>query len=204
MARLKAPFTTCGGDFMPAGVGLPGEGASFAGLFDRFWDSLIDDGATAREVDRIEQQLALFPGARIAVAPSGSARLALALAARGYDVIGIDRSPDAIERSRALASCAGLDVSFSHCDALSLEAAGARDAVLCFGHGLAPALLAVRLAAALKTGGCALVDVDDEAALSAGPARLAAPGLEIVGRVAGLGDGGPHAPGRQLLLRRCG
>lgn len=182
---------------------MPGEAASFAGLFDRFWDSLIDDGATACQVDRIEQHLALRPGARIVVAPSGSARLALALAARGYDVVGIDRSPDAIERSRALAARAGLDVSFRHCDALSLEAASACDAVLCFGHGLALALLAGRLATALKTGACALVDID-EPAPPAGSRRLAATGLEIIDHVAGLGDGAPHAPGRQLLIRRCG
>jgi hypothetical protein len=195
MARPKAPFVTGDGDSAPT----PGEGASFAGLFDRFWDSLIDDGATACQADRIEQHLALRPGARIVVAPSGCGRLALALAARGHDVVGIDRSSDAIERAQALAAQAGLDVTFIHCEALSLNAAGACDGAICLRHGLPLTLLAAHLAAVLKPGASALVDVDGGGGLSAVSTVPAVPGLEIMGHVGSL-DG--VSPGRLLLVRR--
>lgn len=189
---------------LPRAGDLPGDGASFADLFNRFWDSLIDDGATACQVDGIERHLALRRGARVAVVPSGCGRLALELAARGHDVIGIDRSADAIERGRALAAQAGLGVTFRHCDTLSFDAADEFDGAVCLGHGLGLAVLAARLGTILKPGACALVDVDEGAGSAAVSTVLAPLGLEAIAHVAGLDDGAPHATGRLLVLRRRG
>lgn len=187
---------------LPKAGDLPGEGAAFADLFNRFWDSLIDDGVTARQVDRIEQHLALGRGARVAVVPSGCGRLALELAARGHDVIGIDRSADAIERSRALAAQAGLGVTFRHCEALSFAAADACDGAVCLSHGVGLAVLAAQLGTVLKPGAGALVAVDEGAGSAVVSTMLASFGLEAIAHVAGLDDGAPHAAGRLLVIRR--
>ncbi|HLN78124.1 MAG TPA: class I SAM-dependent methyltransferase [Nocardioidaceae bacterium] len=70
--------------------------------------------------------------ARVADLGCGSGSLSVLLAEQGYDVSGIDLSDEMLARSRAKASAAGVDVSFTQGDASSPDLeAGSFDVVLC-------------------------------------------------------------------------
>ncbi|MEZ4507130.1 MAG: class I SAM-dependent methyltransferase [Thermomicrobiales bacterium] len=82
------------------------------------------------ELDFIERALRLPPGARVLDAGCGTGHFAIAFAERGYTIDGIDISPAMIERARANAKDAGVEISFVVGDLLPLDAPdGAYDAV---------------------------------------------------------------------------
>src|SRR5690606_7266233 len=82
------------------------------------------------ELDFIERALRLPPGARVLDAGCGTGHFAIAFAERGYTIDGIDISPAMIERARANANDAGVEISFVVGDLLPLDAPdGAYDAV---------------------------------------------------------------------------
>jgi SAM-dependent methyltransferase len=118
---------------------------------------------TEQEIDFLVDALALSPGARVLDAGCGPGRHSLALARRGFDVVGIDLSPDFVRLARE--SAVELDVAeraqFDVADVRDLPFATEFDAVICLcqggfgllggGRGEADALGA--LAAALRPGG---------------------------------------------------
>jgi SAM-dependent methyltransferase len=69
-----------------------------------FWNSRSSANATAADravdIDRIWQELGLHPNARMLDAGCGSGQFALALAARGAQVIAVDLSPEMIRLAR--------------------------------------------------------------------------------------------------------
>ena len=69
----------------------------FHGTMLEFWTRAVTEAQTAREVDYIEAALALPDSARVLDVPCGNGRHALALAARGYPLTGIDLPPPASE-----------------------------------------------------------------------------------------------------------
>ena len=80
------------------------------------------------------------PGPRVVDLGCGVGRHAVRLAARGYQVTGLDISGYALERARSAARAAGVAVTFRRLDLLSGEdwGVGAADAVVCvqaFGWG---------------------------------------------------------------------
>jgi len=181
----------------------PGDG--FAALFDRFWDSTVTGDATEQQVAFVERQLRLAAGARLLLAPSGCGRLAIALAARGYRVRGIDRSAAAVLRSRALALRAGVDAEFDASDGLALDPGRGFDGAVCLGHGLTAAVLAPELAASLKPGARALIEVDRNGGLAdTAPRSFAAAGFTTVAMLSGSVDGQavPLPPAMLLCERR--
>lgn len=70
---------------------------------------------------------------------SGTGTMAVALAERGHEVLGIDFMEDAVERGRRRADERGVDVEFVHADILEWDPPGTFEIVLDCGllHGLA-------------------------------------------------------------------
>jgi SAM-dependent methyltransferase len=165
----------------------------FAPLFERFWDSIVPPHETEAETRFIEQALGLRPPSRILVLPSGGARLALALAARGHEVRGVDTCPDAVGRAQSLAAQVSAPASFTHCPKLSVPDDLPHDAAICLRHGLPAPLvrsLLVRMGEVLAPGGRAVFEL-------AGPCPPLPPTLRLQSLPMGLiGPGGP----RQLLV----
>jgi SAM-dependent methyltransferase len=99
------------------------------------WDAKASaDGATAdraAELDRAVAALRLRPGARVLDAGCGSGQWAVALAARGYALVGVDVSPEMIRRAAAHGAAAGVAVTWRVGDLAAVpDPDGAFDAVL--------------------------------------------------------------------------
>jgi SAM-dependent methyltransferase len=92
---------------------------------------------TGQEVAFLVDELGLAPPARILDAGCGPGRHAIALAALGFDVVGVDLSPDFIELARATAVEQGLEqrAEFVVGDVRDLAYDGAFDAVWCLCQG---------------------------------------------------------------------
>jgi 2-polyprenyl-3-methyl-5-hydroxy-6-metoxy-1,4-benzoquinol methylase len=117
---------------------------------------------TEQEVDFLTRELALAPGARVLDAGCGPGRHSLALARRGFDVVGVDLSPDFVRLARDAAAAEQIaSARFVERDVRELDFDAEFDAVVCLcegGFGLlggGPDEEAVvgRFAAALKPGG---------------------------------------------------
>ena len=131
--------------------------------YDRFvrWHRRL-----ALELPFLEAQLAQHGARRVLDVACGTGQHAIALARRGYEVVGADVSRGMIERARANAAAAGVDVAFVEAGfgALGEHLAGTFDAILCLGsslpHVLSGDLLAATLddwAALLRPGGRVLI-----------------------------------------------
>ena len=127
------------------------------------WDTVEDP---EEEADRVIEALRLSPGARVLDAPCGAGRLAVALAARGLVVSGLDREPSllALARERAAARGGALDLIEADLREPIDTAPGPFDAVVCTGGSFgyfdeAGNLAQARAAAgALRPGGRYLID----------------------------------------------
>lgn len=120
----------------------------FSADYDRFvdWDDRL-----AAELPFIEQQLETMDARRVLDAACGTGMHAIALAQRGYDVVGTDLSAGMIERARDNAAQAGADVRFEVAEfgELSVRVGDAFDVVLCLGNSLPHVLTPEELAATL-------------------------------------------------------
>ncbi|HRI09354.1 MAG TPA: methyltransferase domain-containing protein [Nannocystaceae bacterium] len=91
------------------------------------YDDLLADVLLVRgDADEVEatldflaRSLELRPGARVFDQCCGIGSLALPLAARGYEVVGVDLIPGYIERARACADGQGLSATFVAADAFT-------------------------------------------------------------------------------------
>jgi SAM-dependent methyltransferase len=106
----------------------------FQGIVVETWRRAIPASHTLAEADFLEQVLALAPGARVLDVPCGAGRHALALAARGYQMTGVDLSADMLDGARQEASPTGLTVEWHLADMRDLAWAGVFDAGYCFGN----------------------------------------------------------------------
>lgn len=88
---------------------------------------------TAQEVEFLVDALDLAPGMRVLDAGCGPGRHALALAARGIEVVGVDLSDDFVAQARA--STGDLPATFLVADVSAIEFADEFDAVLCLCQG---------------------------------------------------------------------
>jgi SAM-dependent methyltransferase len=122
------------------------------------WDAAEDADA---QVDRLERALRLTPGMRVLDVPCGTGRIATRLAARGYEVVGVDATERFLDEARAR----GDGVRYVNGDMRELSFDGGFEAVLCvwgsFGYfdragDLAQAAGAAR---ALEPDGRYLIDV---------------------------------------------
>ena len=74
------------------------------------------------ELDLISEALQLRPGSRVLDAGCGPGYFTIAFAQRGCVVDGVDISPQMIERARANAAAAGVEIAFSTGDLAALDA----------------------------------------------------------------------------------
>jgi len=135
----------------------------FSADYDRFvnWEERL-----AYELPFIEQQLTACGARRVLDAACGSGRHAIALAQRGYDVVGADLSLPMIERAGENAVATGVEVPFvvAGFGELVAEVGNGFDALLCLGNSLPHVLTADALqatltdfAAVLRPGGLVLI-----------------------------------------------
>jgi SAM-dependent methyltransferase len=125
----------------------------FSDDYDRFVDW---DGRLAAELPFIERQLEFVGAERVLDVACGTGMHGIALAQRGYEVVGIDSSGPMIEEARKNAAETGVEVVFQEAafGAVigTLVAADIRptfDAVICLGNSLPHLLTSDQLDAAL-------------------------------------------------------
>jgi len=133
--------------------------------------SSTGDPRSDADADLIVHRLGLAPGASVLDVGCGHGRIARRLAARGARVTGVDVSAPFLDRARADAASAGVDVTFGFGDMRDLTAhAGRFDAVVswatAFGYFDDATNHAVlgQLRAALVDGGRLVMDLNNLAA----------------------------------------
>ncbi len=103
----------------------------FSGLCLEYVLSGRDEEQTRAEMGFIHGALGLPRRAKVLDVPCGAGRLALELAAWGYDVTGIDQSARLIEAARQEAEQRDLQVDFRHGDMRDLPEDGQYDGLVC-------------------------------------------------------------------------
>ena len=104
----------------------------FTGPTLDFVRSSRDRETTIAEARFVEQALGLTPGAKVLDVPCGGGRLSLELAARGFDVTGVDFNEEMLRTARRDAADRGLTVAWEQRDMRCLPWEAEFDAVLCF------------------------------------------------------------------------
>jgi SAM-dependent methyltransferase len=106
----------------------------FDGVFGedylRFYEPLLSDELSNRQSEQIVQLLDLKPGMRVLDLACGHGRLANRLAAKGIEVVGLDRTALFLGRASEDASERGLDVEYVLGDMRSLPWVEEFDAVI--------------------------------------------------------------------------
>ncbi|MGC8837514.1 MAG: class I SAM-dependent methyltransferase [Anaerolineae bacterium] len=122
---------------------------AFSEDYDRFvnWEARL-----ALELPFLEEALRSVGARRVLDAACGTGRHAVALAQRGYEVVGADLSPEMVARARAHAEATGVPVRFAVAGfgALAPAVGDGFDALLCLGNSLPHLLTGEDLAAALR------------------------------------------------------
>jgi SAM-dependent methyltransferase len=90
---------------------------------------------TEQEVDFLVDALDLSPGMRVLDVGCGPGRHSLALARRGYEVVGVDHSAEFVRLAREAAVAEQLAVAFEELDVRDLDRPGEFDAVVCLCQG---------------------------------------------------------------------
>jgi len=90
---------------------------------------------TEQEVEYLVGALELVPGQRVLDVGCGPGRHALALARRGFEVLGVDLSPDFVALAREAAAAEGLPARFEQLDVRALAYAGEFDVAICLCQG---------------------------------------------------------------------
>jgi len=143
------------------------------------YDRFVDWAARlAFELPAIEGLLSRHSARRVLDAACGTGRHAIALAQRGYQVVGADLSAAMVVQAGANAAAAGVEVPFVQAGLghLAESIPGPFDAILCLGHSLPHLLSAAEVqralddfAALLRPGGLLLLqNRNDERLLAEG------------------------------------
>jgi SAM-dependent methyltransferase len=119
---------------------------------------------TEQEVEFLVDALGLEPGMRVLDVGCGPGRHSLALARRGFDVVGVDHSTEFVRLAREAAAADGLRATFEELDVRELDRPGEFDATICLcqgGFGLLggrdETAVFGRIAATLRGGGALAV-----------------------------------------------
>ncbi len=134
----------------------------FTAPVNAFWEAVVPPEATAADLAFVERHIAVPPPARLLDMPCGAGRHALALAARGYELTGVDLSEDAIARASLAAK--GLPARFLRADMRAFLPDAPFDAAICLGNSIGyfgpvgMAALFACLAACVRAGGRLILD----------------------------------------------
>jgi SAM-dependent methyltransferase len=128
----------------------------FEGVVVDMWLRAVPPEHSEREADFLTRTLAVPSGARLLDVPCGGGRLSLALARRGYQLTGVDWSPEFLDHARTCDTAR--EVTWERRDMRDLPWRAQFDGAFCYGNsfgylddeGNAAFLRAV--AAALKPG----------------------------------------------------
>jgi SAM-dependent methyltransferase len=121
------------------------------------WAAVEDE---VEQTDRLVAALGLEPGMRVLDVPCGTGRIAIELAARGYDVVGVDMTARFLDEGRIR----GPNVTFVHGDMRTLWFVEEFDAAICFWGSFGyfdddgNRAQATSAARALRDGGTYLID----------------------------------------------
>ena len=179
----------------------------FTELPNEFWRRAVPPQATTAEIDFVGSRLGLHPGSRVLDVPCGSGRHALALAARGHRVTGVDISTEAIGHARRSAAAAGLDVALRVGEMRDLPRDASFDAAVCLGNsfgyldltGLREFVAA--LAGAVRPGGGLVVDTSTAAESLLPGLEDGAPRDMVTGDITVTGSNDYDVAGSRLLSR---
>ena len=104
----------------------------FRGVALEFWDRWVTPEQTRREADFVESALRCRPGARVLDVPCGTGRHAVELAGRGYAIVGVDASAEALGIARGRAGAA--PVRWLRREMTRLGRMGRLDGAYCLGN----------------------------------------------------------------------
>lgn len=105
----------------------------FSGIMLDLWHTIVPSDQAARDADFLEAQFRLPVGANILDVPCGDGRVALELATRGFQLVGVDISAGLIREARRRAELQHVHVEWHEADMRSLPWEGAFDAAFCWG-----------------------------------------------------------------------
>ena len=141
----------------------------FSGVVLDMWQQAIPPEYTKVEAEFISELLRLTPGARILDAPCGEGRIARELAAKGYQLTGVDIAEEFLAAARSAAKERNLIMDFEVADARSLSFRGDFDGAVCWGNSFGyfddagNTGLLQSLARALRPGGRLVLDASSNA-----------------------------------------
>ena len=90
---------------------------------------------TEQEVNFLVDALALEPGMRVLDVGCGPGRHSLALARRGFELVGVDHSAEFVRLAREAAAADALPATFEALDVRELDRPGEFDAAICLCQG---------------------------------------------------------------------
>jgi SAM-dependent methyltransferase len=106
----------------------------FSGLTLDLWRACVQPDWTRAECDAIQKLLGAKPGHRLLDVPCGFGRHALELAGRGFDVVGVDFTPDFVAEASANTAMRRLAARFERRDMRDLPWTATFDGAYCFGN----------------------------------------------------------------------
>jgi len=106
----------------------------FSGVVLDVWRAVTNEEQTRVEADFIEKVLQLPRGAKILDVPCGGGRLALELAARGYEPAGVDIASDFIREAQSKAAERKLAINLEQRDMRELPWQNVFDGAFCLGN----------------------------------------------------------------------
>jgi SAM-dependent methyltransferase len=105
----------------------------FDGLIVEFWQAVVPEETTRAEAGFLEKHLRLGPESRVLDVPCGAGRHAIALAARGHRLTGVDISREFLVAARAGALARGVTVDWRQGEMRDLPWESEFDAAYCAG-----------------------------------------------------------------------
>jgi len=106
----------------------------FSGVALDLWRQAVTEEQTRGEADFIEKVLGLSPSAKVLDVPCGNGRIALELAARGYQMTGVDLASEFIDEARSKSAERQLNIDWKHGDMRDLPWPEEFDGAFCFGN----------------------------------------------------------------------
>lgn len=105
----------------------------FSGIMLDLWQSLLPRDRAAQDADFLQTACRLPAKGKVLDVPCGEGRVALELAGRGFEVVGVDISPGLLAAARQRADERRFTVEWHEADMRHLPWEGVFDAAFCWG-----------------------------------------------------------------------